>query len=50
MKMTYINKYWLGRENQEGGDIYIIYTIICIYIYKIMTDLCCCMAENNTTL
>ena len=28
-----------GKEAQEGG-----------YIYIVMTDLCCCMAETNTTL
>ena len=30
---------WSGRDAQEGGDIYIL-----------MVDLCCCMAETNTTL
>ena len=29
----------VGKEVQEGGDICIL-----------MTDLCCCMAETNTTL
>ena len=28
-----------GREDQQGG-----------YLYIIMTDLCCCIAESNTTL
>ena len=34
---------WSGREGQEGGDIY-------VYVYILMSDSCCCMAETNTML
>ena len=36
-------------EAQEGGGVY-IYMYVCIYIYKTVADLHCCMAETNTTL
>ena len=41
------------REAQERADIYMcVCMCVCvyIYIYIIMTDLCCFMAETNTTL
>ena len=38
-----------GRLKREG-NIYINYLYIFIYIYKIMTDSHCRMAENNRIL
>jgi len=32
---------WVGRDVQEGGDIF-----VCI----LMADSCCCITETNTTL
>ena len=36
---------WAGRDTQEGGDI-----CTHTHTYTLMADLCCCMAETNTTV
>ena len=40
---------WAGRDTQEGGDI-CIHTHTHTHSHTLMADLCCCMAETNTTV